>query len=231
VGEPGRSVPTMSEPLPADLPHAATRDVAGKVAAQIAVCRRSVGLSGPASLGVLELRGRRAALQTVLRGLTGRRLAVGDAVHASGAWWCLLTSYRALALAPPAARHDVWALLRNATRETPGASTVDLSADYAAITLAGPRAGALAVAAGLGERPPGRAGLVCGARPAVVLREHADRCLVVVPRAHADVAWAELLAAGAALGAAGVDAYALGLLAAGERVTGCLPARAELTVA
>lgn len=201
---------------------------AAKAPAQLAVCRRGVGLAELAGYGVVELRGRRAGVQAVLRTITGRRLAAGDAVHAAGTWWCLLTPYRALALCSEAGRGDVRALLRSATREIPGASTLDLSSDYAAIALAGPQAAALCDAVRLGTPAPGRVGVASGSRPAVVLREATDRFLILVARGHAGEAWEVLLTAGAGLGAARIGGSTLDLLAAGERVTGCLPMRSEL---
>jgi heterotetrameric sarcosine oxidase gamma subunit len=197
------------------------------VAAELAVCRRSVGLAERSDLGTLELRGRVAAVQAVLRQLAGQGLTPGAAVRASEAWWCLLTPHRALVLCPGEARGALFASLLDAAREAEGASAVDLSGDYAALLLIGPRAEQLVRSASLvadaaESLPVGGLHLVSGRRPAVLLHEEPGRFLVLVPRSHACETWERLLRAGRPHGLACVGRNALELLRAGERSRACV---------
>ena len=190
------------------------------VAAELAVCRRSVGLAERSDLGTLELRGSGSAVQAVLRQLTGDGLAPGAAVRASEAWWCLLTPHRALVLCPGESRDALLAGLLEAAGEAEGASAVDLSGDYAALLLIGPRAEQLVrstslVADASASLPVGGLQVVSGRRPAVLLREESDRFLALVPRVHACETWERLLGAGRPYGLACVGRNALDLLRAG----------------
>jgi heterotetrameric sarcosine oxidase gamma subunit len=188
------------------------------VAAELAVCRRSVGLGEQSDIGSLELRGPGNDVQTVLRLLTGSGLSPGSAQRASGAWWCLLTPHRALVLCPGEARDAVLASLVEAARETEGASAVDLSGDYAALVLIGPRAeDVVRRAFPLADAPLPAGGLhvVSGRRPSLLLHEERGRFLVLVPRVHACETWSRLLRAGLPHGLAFVGRDALDLLRAG----------------
>ncbi len=192
-----------------------------KPAGQMSVCRTAVGLADRLGDGVIELRGRRASVQAVLRHVTGRRLVSGSAVQALGAWWCLVTPYRALVLFEEHCRDDVREAVRTATRDLPTASIIDLSVDYAAIAMCGPCGADLLADAGLPDVAPGRVQLRTGGRPAIVVRESEDRVLVLVPGAHHDLTWELLLEAGQAHGAAHVAPSTLALMAVGDRVIGC----------
>jgi heterotetrameric sarcosine oxidase gamma subunit len=190
------------------------------VAAELAVCRRSVGLAERSDLGTLELRGPATAVQAVIRRLAGDGLTPGEAAKADEAWWCLVTPHRALVLCPGESRDELLAGLVDAAGEAEGASAVDLSGDYAALLLIGPRAEHLVrstslVADASAPLPVGGLRLVSGRLPAVLLRQEADRFLALVPRAHACEAWELLLAAGRPHGLACVGRSALDLLRAG----------------
>jgi heterotetrameric sarcosine oxidase gamma subunit len=190
------------------------------VAAELAVCRRSVGLGERSDLGTLELRGPASAVQAVLRRLTGDGLTPGAALRASEAWWCLLTPNRALVLCPGQSRDALLESMLEAAREADGASAVDLSGDYAALLLIGPRAERLVRSTSLvpdasASLPVGGLQLVSGRRPAVLLREESDRFLALVPRVHACETWNGLLGAGRSHGLACVGRNALDLLRAG----------------
>lgn len=173
----------------------------GSVAAEIAVCRRTVGLADCSGLAKLELRGDDAALTRWVShqhpsppgaggpasdGSSPSRH--GRASAARGAWWCPVTPNRMLvlggAVAPPV---------------EPGVSAIDLTDDYAAIAVIGPRCGALLWRLGLadaelevGSFETRRLGRV----PALVLVQHPQRALVLVARAHAPRAWQTLCDAG-----------------------------------
>jgi heterotetrameric sarcosine oxidase gamma subunit len=192
------------------------------VAAELAVCRQSVGLAEQADIGTLELRGPAAAVQTVLKALAGQGPSPGDAVRAGEAWWCRLTPHRALAICAGEARDAVLASLVETARETDGASVVDLSGDYAELVLIGPRAEELLRSSSLAPDSPvplpiGGLHLVSGRRPSLLLHEEQERFLVLVPRVHACEIWSRLLDAGRTHRLACVGRNALDLLRAGER--------------
>jgi heterotetrameric sarcosine oxidase gamma subunit len=187
------------------------------VAAELAVCMRSVGLAEQSDIGTLELRGPDGDVQTVLQQLTGSGLSPGFAVRASGASWCLVTPQRALVLCPGEARDATLRSLLDAAEGVPGASAVDLSGDYAALLLIGPRAEHVLRGAALApDAPPlGRLRVVSGRRPTTVLHEEPQRFLVLVPRVHACDTWERLLRAGRPHGLACVGRDALDLLRVG----------------
>jgi heterotetrameric sarcosine oxidase gamma subunit len=191
------------------------------VAAELAVCMRSVGLAEQSDIGTLELRGPDGDVQTVLQQITGSGLSPGSAVRASGAWWCLVTPQRALVLCPAQACDALLASAAAAARETDAASAVDLSGDYAALVLIGPRAEEVVRSAALvaeASLPVGGLHVVSGGRPSLLLRQERGRFLVLVPRVHACEAWSRLLRAGRPHGLALVGRDALDLLRAGARV-------------
>jgi glycine cleavage system aminomethyltransferase T len=192
------------------------------VAAELAVCGRSVGLAEQADLGTLELRGPAADVQTVLRRLAGDGLAPGAAVRTGETWWCLLTSHRALVLCPGEARGALLGDLVDAAHEAESASAVDLTGDYAALLLIGPRAEELLRSASLVTEAPaplpvGGLHFISGRRPSLLLHEEPERFLVLVPRVHACETWSRLLDAGRAHRVACVGRSALELLRAGGR--------------
>jgi heterotetrameric sarcosine oxidase gamma subunit len=196
------------------------------VAAELAVCRRSVGLAEQSDIGTLELRGPAAAVQAVLRQLAGQGLSPGAAVRASEAWWCLLMPHRALVICPGEGRDALLASLVQAAGESEGASAVDLSGDYAALVLIGPRAEELVRSTSLAADSPlpvpvGGLHLVSGRRPSLLLHEEPGRFLVLVPRVHAGETWSRLLNAGRTQRVACVGRTALDLLRAGERSAAC----------
>jgi heterotetrameric sarcosine oxidase gamma subunit len=190
------------------------------VAAELAVCRRSVGLAEHSDLGTLELRGPVTAVETVLQQLAGQDLSPGAAVRAGEAWWCLLTPHRALVLCPGEARDALLASLVETACETEGASAVDLSGDYAALVLIGPRAEELVRSTSLVANlplPVGGLQIVSGRRPSLLLHEELGRFLVLVPRVHAAETWSRLLDAGRTHRVACVGRNALELLRVGGR--------------
>ncbi|MBX5442331.1 MAG: hypothetical protein IRZ32_12505 [Solirubrobacteraceae bacterium] len=92
-------------------------------------------------------------------------------------------------------------MLAAAAQPVPGASVIDLTDDYAAIAIVGPRAPRLVADAGLlpaGSRPlAGRfVPATQAVRPGLLLCRDAERLVLLVPAAHARAAWAHLMAAG-----------------------------------
>lgn len=188
----------------------------GSAAGEMAVCRCGVGVADRSDMAKHELRGAPHAVSAVVERLAGTRPAPGRAVRAAGAWWCPVTRHRVLVLADAGARAGLGRRLAAAAAERPGASTIDLSDDYAAIALVGPRATRVARDGGvLGAVAPAggfwpRAGALGGhPAPVLLLCEAADRLLLLVPDAHARAAWAHLMRAGRPYGATCVGRDAL----------------------
>ncbi len=193
----------------------------GSVAAELAVCRRGVGIADRSDHGTLELRGNAAAVAEAVERVTGERLAPGRALRSAGAWWCPITRHRVLVVADRAAADDLGVVVGAAARLTPGASVIDLEGDYAALGLVGPRAGRVVRDAGLLVAPVlpaggflARAGALT---PSMLLREDADAFLLLVPASHARRAWGHLMAAGLAHGVTCVGRDALDRLRACPR--------------
>jgi sarcosine oxidase subunit gamma len=160
-------------------------------------------------MGKLELQGPRAALAELVPG----ELELGRALRADGAWWCPVHPERVLVLCPPARTAEL--------RDTlaPAPSLVELTTALAAFTIVGPAAREIiARLSALDTRPQsfgeqGFAPVSVGRVPAMVLREHGDRFLVLFGSAYADYMWTALTDAGLALGASVVGAAALGSIA------------------
>jgi glycine cleavage system aminomethyltransferase T len=191
----------------------------GSVPGEMAVCRHGVGLSDRSDAGKLELRGSPAAVSQLLERVIGQRLLPGWAVEAFGAWWCPVTRHRVLVVGDPRAVADLEVVL-GAAAGVPGASTIDLSEDYAAINVIGPRAQTLVHEAGLldGVLPVGGfAPRASTLRPSLLVREDVDRYLLLVPDAHGRAAWRHLMAAGRVHGATCVGREALDRLRACPR--------------
>lgn len=186
----------------------------GSVAAEMAVCRHGVGLSDRSHHGKLELRGDPEAVADVVERVTGERLAPGRALRSCGGWWCPITRHRVLVMADRPAADDLFVVLAAAARPVPGASLMDLSEDYAAIALIGPRARRLVRDAGLLASPllPVPGGFLPATqtlRPGLLLCQDADHFVVLVPAAHACRTWKHLMAAGRVHGATCVGREAL----------------------
>jgi glycine cleavage system aminomethyltransferase T len=192
----------------------------GSVPGEIAVCRLGVGVADRSDTGKIELRGPGEAVARVLERTIGQRLMPGWAVQAHGAWWCPVTRHRVLVLGDPPARVET--MLAPVVAGVPGASIIDLTEDYAGLGVVGPRAelamrdaGLLGSVAPVGGFSP-RAG---GLTPSLLLREDADRFLLLVPEAHALRAWRHVMAAGRPYGVTCVGRDAL------DRLRACPPPR------
>jgi len=173
----------------------------GSVAAEMAVCRHGVGLSDRSDDGTIELRGTPEAVAAVVERVTGERLVPGRALRSCGAWWCPVTRHRVLVVAERSAAADLGVVLTAAARLAPGASVMDLTDDYAAIALVGPRARRVVRDAGLlptALMPLPGAFLPATetVRPGLLLCQDVDHLVLLVPAAHARAAWAHLMAAG-----------------------------------
>lgn len=162
----------------------------GDRAAEGRVRSETVGVADASWLTKTQLDGPAAALDGSAAGLR-----LGTAVQHEGAWWCRLTPTRALVLggAPGSVAVD-------------GADSLDVTAQYCALRIAGPRCrDVMARFCALDLRPavaPPTA-LLPGSvarTPGLVVVESADQLLVVVGAALAEYLWTVVIDAAGRLG-------------------------------
>lgn len=187
----------------------------GSVPGEIAVCLKSVGLADRSDLGVFEIRGERTLLDRALAAHLGDPpVAPGGARRLRDVWYLRLDARRTLLVGAHHALATGPAIGKGRDRlELP---CKDVGSTIAMISVIGPRAGRLMVAASLPDD------LAIGAvgrdprNPSVIaiLRESQRRLLVLVRAGDVDALWLRLLAAGEPLGAAFVGADAVTLLGA-----------------
>ena len=182
----------------------------GPIAAEIAACRASAGIADRSYVAKLELRAPAAALAAVVTEHAGAVPDPGSALHDAGVWWCLPDAGRALVLATRAADGPPREKLERALAAH-GGRVDDVTAALAAVELAGPRATELlesAVDAPLDLPEGGLAAASAGGVDMTVLRERADRLLLLCDASAAELLWDALSEAGRPLRAAhvGVDA-------------------------
>jgi sarcosine oxidase gamma subunit len=161
---------------------------------------RVVSWADACALGKLELQGAPAALADLVAQRTGGggAPAPGTALRAAGAWWCPVTPGRLLVLSDPGV----------ATEPPPRTRAVDVTASFAALTVTGPQAReAIARCCALdlrpGVTPVGgfRPGSVART-PGFVLRESADRYLLLTGAALGHHLWTVVADAAGHLGGA-----------------------------
>ena len=183
----------------------------GSVAAEIAVCMKSVGLADHSDYGVIELRSDREPLDRALVARFGDPpLAVGSARRRHDVWYLRTDAHHALLVGPHAA------VTSEATEYGRDKSLPygDIRESLAIVGIVGPRATRLLVAARLpGKLSVGAIGAATADRSIVaILRESQRRYLALLRADAADDFWVRLLAAGESLGAAFVGYDALTLL-------------------
>jgi heterotetrameric sarcosine oxidase gamma subunit len=169
----------------------------------------SVGWADASHLTKLEIQvsaSRSGELERLAGGL-----ALGTAVRAHDAWWCLVTPARALVLAEPA-QH---AALREELERTNGLHVLDVTTQFCALRLGGPQARETLARfcaldlrdarAPVGAFLPGSVART----PGFVLREAADQFLVLNGAALAEYLWTVVSDAGRRLGGqpVGADAF------------------------
>jgi heterotetrameric sarcosine oxidase gamma subunit len=161
----------------------------------------AVGWADVSHLTKLELQGKSDALDAA----AGAQLPFGAAVRRDGVWWCRLTQNRALVVGSRPARRDL-----------AGVDVVDVTSNFAALTLVGPLAReTFARFCAIDLRPreaPVRAlrpGSV-GRQPAIVIREGEQRFLFLFGWATSEYMWSVVADAGTHLGGRplGVDQLA-----------------------
>jgi sarcosine oxidase gamma subunit len=194
----------------------------GSAATELAVCVKRVGLAVRSDLDALEIAGTEPWLTHFLEeALGGRAPDVGEAVRTARSWCCRIAPDRAIVIGPWSAASRWAGIVRHAVVTGAAVDCTDRSDSATSLTLVGPRAARLLDDAGL--EPDLRVGGVrevwFAGSTVLVLREAADRFLLVLDADHAVDAWQELFDVGRALGLSMVGAEALERLAAApERI-------------
>ncbi len=177
----------------------------GSAGAEIA--SETVGWADMSQIAKLELQGASEALDAA----AGSPLPFGTAVRRDGAWWCRLTRTRALVIgAHPSPS------IRERVSAADGINVVDVTSNFAAITIVGPLARELfarfcAIDLRPQITPVGalRPGSVAR-QPAIVICEDEDRYLYLFGWATGEYVWSVVADAAHHLGGRpiGVDALA-----------------------
>jgi glycine cleavage system aminomethyltransferase T len=174
----------------------------GSTATEVAVCVKRVGLAVRSDLAAIDVVGAEAWLDHFLAEVLGPQVpSLGRARRIAGTWCCRVASDRAVVIGP-------W----SATTRIEG----DPADANAVLTLVGPRAHQVLADAGLASDLPadGFRQAWFADSPALLVRESADRYLLVVEAEQAGEALRALLDAGRWLGLSMVGADALARLAA-----------------
>jgi heterotetrameric sarcosine oxidase gamma subunit len=187
------------------------------------LCRSTAGWADVSHLGKLELQAAPADLQAIVAHAGGGAagpLELGRAARAAGAWWCPLTPARALVVTDPGRAPGLRErLLEGAATAAQPASAIDVTTEFAALTLVGPRGRevfARFCAIDLRPQVTPVAGLrpgSIGRQPGIVLREADDRFLLLFGWAVAGYMWTVVEDAGRHLGGGPVGVDALAALA------------------
>jgi hypothetical protein len=175
--------------------------IGGHLMAQVAACRRGVGVARARRLRLLELRGAGRDLEDLARRLTGRvPVAADGCVRMRCGWWRSTSAQRVLILADPVQIDPFDRLLGPALSARSDVAVQDRSDHHAGLLLTG--AHAARCAAGPAIR------LIA---PVLAAADGDQHHLLVVPRSRADDAWQVLLDAGRRYGAVAVDVAAVEL--------------------
>ncbi|HWH93748.1 MAG TPA: hypothetical protein VNT03_07800 [Baekduia sp.] len=182
--------------------------VDGTVMTQLAACRRAAGVALLRRPAFYELRGRGPDLDAVAtRLLGGASPAPGRQASTSWGWWVRESEHGAVAAADVPRGAELAEALAGARRSVPDIAIVDRAEGHAAIVIAGPRAGRVAVSAADLLIPP----VAC-------FDDGDDYHLVIVQEARGLAAFQTVLAAGRQDGAVAVGLAAVGTLRAARRV-------------
>jgi heterotetrameric sarcosine oxidase gamma subunit len=181
--------------------------------AEAATARRTVGWADVSHLGKLELQGPPDQLDRIASE-SGAELRLGEAVRTGEAWWCRLTTTRALVICEARAADALRAQLTEASAGAERVTLTDVTTNFAAMTLVGPLAREVfARFCALDLRPavtPVRAlrpGSI-GRQPGILVCEAEDRYLFMFGWATGEYMWSVVADAGEHLGGRpiGVDA-------------------------
>jgi glycine cleavage system aminomethyltransferase T len=185
--------------------------------AEVAACRRAVGVADVSFLGKLELQGDREDVAAIVAELTdGARLAPGQAADADGTWWCPISAERVIAVTLPESTASVRDALQAAADRRPGfVSVLELTTSLSSNLVVGPLAREVfARTTALDLRPErfAEAGFapVSVARVAgMILRERGDRFLHLFGAGYASYVWTVFTDAAEQLGGRAVGAEAV----------------------
>jgi heterotetrameric sarcosine oxidase gamma subunit len=201
---------------------------------EAAAAAETAGWADVSHLGKLELQAPADQLSALAAGF-GAELGFGDASRADDAWWCRLTTTRALVVCPTAGLGSLRERLVEAAAGAQRASVVDVTSNFAALTLTGPLAReVVARFSAIDLRPaqlPVR-GLRPGSiarQPGILICEAEDRYLLMFGWATGEYLWSVVSDAGRHLGGRpiGVDALpAIGRTDPSSAQAGEEPARA-----
>lgn len=186
----------------------------GSRAGEVAACRGAVGIADRSDRATFELRGPPEALDRVVEAVTHRPASRTDAVRSGHAWWCRVAPERIMLRCEPSHAADCRAALDAAAASEEAVAAADLTGDYAAIELIGPRVRQVLRAAGFNPLVADRE----GADTLVLLAEAGDTFELLSGPAVARDTWTRLQDAGRRLGATCVGMDALELLAAGDHL-------------
>ena len=192
----------------------------GSAATELAVCVKRVGLAVRSDLDTLELAGPEPWLAHFLAAvLDGRVPEAGEAIRTAGTWCCRVGPDRAVIVGPWSATARWTRFVREAVAHGAPLGATDRCEDARALTLVGPRAERMLDDAGLPRLAAGGvAECWFAGAPVLLLRESAQRFLLVVDAEQAVDAWQGLFEAGRTLGLSMVGAEALDRLGAVPRV-------------
>lgn len=187
------------------------------------LCRSAVGFADSSPLGKLEVQADPAELDGLVRDLTGASPQPGEAIRHAGAWWCPLTRSRLLVITTSGDVRAVRDELRDALGglSAPAALT-DVTSVFAALTLIGPAAReTIARFCALDLRPHVTpvGGLRPGSiarQPGILVREAAERYLLLFGWAVGEYMWTAVSDAAGALGGGPVGADRLQELSASD---------------
>lgn len=187
----------------------------GSVERELEACRTAVGVGDASCLGKLELQGPASEVAAVGAAAGAEEIEFGRAAGGPEVWWCPFSARRLLAVCEPGRAPTLREALADAAAGRP-VSVTDLTCALAGLALVGPGArDVLARLTAIDLRPAVapetsfRAGSVARI-PAMVLREHGDRYVLMFGSAYAQYMWAQVTDAAEPLGGmtAGADALA-----------------------
>jgi heterotetrameric sarcosine oxidase gamma subunit len=186
---------------------------------EAAVAAETAGWADVSHLGKLELQAPAAELSAIASGF-GAELAFGEAARVDEAWWCRLTSTRALVVCQTTTLAPLRERLVQAASAAEHAGVVDVTSNFAALTLTGPIAREVfARFSAIDLRPaklPVR-GLRPGSiarQPGILICEADDRYLFMFGWATGEYMWEVVDDAGRHLGGRPIGVDALPALSA-----------------